>query len=69
MLPGSPVAATWHRGPYTQIAPAYDALERWLARTGVEAVGTPWEVYHSDPEQEPDASSWLTEVIQPYREA
>ena len=68
-LTGGPVAVTWHRGSYTQVAPAYEAIERWLARTGVEARDTPWEVYHSDPEPEPDASSWLTEVIQPYREA
>ena len=69
VLPAGPAATTWHRGPYLEIGPAYEAIEAWLARTGVQPVGTPWEIYHSDPEQEPDASTWLTEVVQPYREA
>ena len=69
VLPGGVAATTWHRGPYHEIGPAYEAIEAWVARTGVVPVGAPWEVYHSDPEQEPDASTWLTEVVQPYREA
>ena len=68
-LPAGAVATTWHRGPYMETEPAHEAIKQWRARTGVETVGMPWEIYHSDPEQEPDASSWLIEVVQPYREA
>lgn len=66
-LPGGEMATTWHRGPYEEIGPAYEAIEAWLEQRGAEAVGDAWEIYHTDPEEEPDASTWLTEVVQPYR--
>lgn len=68
-LPGGEVASVWHPGPRHEIAAAYEAIEAWLARTGSEPLGDPWEIYHTDPETDPDASSWLIEVVQPFRDA
>ena len=69
VLPGGEVAVTWHPGPLAKIAAAYASVEEWLARTGSEAVDAPWEVYHSDPQRDPDRSTWLVEVVQPIRPA
>lgn len=67
-LPGGQLASVWHQGSRHEIASAYEAIEAWLAKTGSEPLGDPWEIYHADPETEPDASSWLIEVVQPFRD-
>lgn len=67
-LPGGPVATTWHRGSPDELAHAFEALEVWMARTGVEPVGAPWAVHHIDPTALPERDTWTTEVVQPFRE-
>ncbi|NTV38769.1 MAG: GyrI-like domain-containing protein [Demequinaceae bacterium] len=47
--PAAEVVATLHRGPYTDIGLAYEALTAWLAEQGRESVGPPREVYLNDP--------------------
>jgi effector-binding domain-containing protein len=68
-LPGGPVAATVHTGPYGQMEPGYRALASWVTDHGGEAAGDAWEVYFSDPAAQPDPATWRTEIVQPYREA
>jgi effector-binding domain-containing protein len=68
-LPGGPVAMTVHIGPYNQLEPAYDALAAWIRDHAGEPVGDAWEIYFSDPVQQPDPATWRTEVVQPYRSA
>lgn len=67
-LPGGQVAATWHPGSPEALDDAFEALEVWMARTGVEAVGAPWAVHHIDPTALPERDTWTTEVLQPFRE-
>lgn len=69
VLPGGSAARTVHVGPYEEMAPAYAAVTDWVRENGGEPVGDAWEVYYSDPEEEPDPATWRTEVVQPYREA
>lgn len=66
-LPGGKAARTVHVGPYDEMEPAYAALTAWVRAHGGEPVGDPWEVYYSDPDEEPDPATWRTEVVQPYR--
>jgi effector-binding domain-containing protein len=66
-LPGGPAAATWHTGPYGQMGPAYEALEDWVEQHGAAIEEPAWEVYYSDPTEQPDPTSWRTELIQPFR--
>jgi effector-binding domain-containing protein len=68
-LPGGPVAETTHIGPYDAMQPAYEAIAAWIREHGGEPVGDPWEIYFSDPVQQPDPGTWRTEIIQPYRPA
>jgi effector-binding domain-containing protein len=67
-LPAGTVATTWHRGSPDELDNAFEALEVWMARTGVEPVGAPWAVHHIDPTALPERDTWTTEVIQPFRE-
>jgi effector-binding domain-containing protein len=64
-LPGGPVAATWHMGPYNKIQRAYDALGAWMAEQDREPSGAPWEVYWTGPGAEPDSAKWKTEIVWP----
>jgi effector-binding domain-containing protein len=64
-LPGGKVAVTWHIGPYDTLHKTYVALESWVQEQNQEAAGAPWEVYWTDPGEEPDSSAWRTEVICP----
>lgn len=68
-LAGGAVATTVHIGPYDQMEPGYEALLSWIAEHGCEPAGDAWEVYFSDPAEEPDPSGWRTEIVQPYRQA
>jgi len=49
-LEGGTVAATTHRGPYTEIGPAYHTLTGWVAEHGHEMAGPPREIYLNDPQ-------------------
>jgi effector-binding domain-containing protein len=66
-LPGGPHATTVHVGPYEGLGAAYEALEAWVAERGGEPAGDPWEIYESDPTEQPDPATWRTQVILPFR--
>ena len=66
-LPGGDCAVTEHIGPYDQMEPGYQAIEAWMREHGREPAGGPWEVYYSDPAQEPDPQKWRTEIYWPLR--
>ncbi len=65
-LPGGPAAVTVHVGPYDTMQPAYEALRNWVREQGGVTAGDAWEVYLTDPDANPDVSTWRTEVVQPY---
>jgi effector-binding domain-containing protein len=66
-LPDGDVAVVEHLGPYDAMVPAYKALTDWVEQHDSTVAGTPWEVYFSDPGEEPDPAKWRTEIFQPYR--
>jgi effector-binding domain-containing protein len=66
-LPGGDVAVLTHIGPYDQMGPAYEAIENWITEHNGQPEGAPWEVYYSEPTEQPDPSTWRTEIFQPYR--
>lgn len=66
-LPGGEAAIAVHVGPYETMEPTYDAVISWVRDRGGEPVGDAWEVYLSDPQQQPDPATWRTRVVQPYR--
>lgn len=65
-LPAGPVAVAVHVGPYDSMVPTYEALVRFLEEQHAQAMGTAWEVYLSDSDEEPDPAQWRTEIVQPF---
>jgi effector-binding domain-containing protein len=66
-LPGGNVAVTWHVGPYDTLGNAFMALDAWRKARGHASDGPDgaWEMYWSDPAEEPDPRKWRTEVVWP----
>ncbi|MBK7623518.1 MAG: GyrI-like domain-containing protein [Kineosporiaceae bacterium] len=68
-LPGGSTAVMIHIGPYEAMEPAYAAVHAWIDDHGGTPSGPPWEVYLSDPAEQPDPTTWQTRIVQPYRPA
>lgn len=64
-LPGGDVAVTTHFGPFDQMQPGYEAIEKWMRENGRADGGPPWEVYMTDPGEEPDPAKWRTDIYWP----
>lgn len=61
-LPAGPAAHVLHRGPYAEVAGAYEAATAWVRENGDQVSGAPWEQYLDGPEvPEP-----RTEVFVPF---
>lgn len=52
-IPGGKHATCVFAGPYTEMAPAYDALSRFVAAQGETASGVAYEFYLTDPDEVP----------------
>lgn len=68
-LPAGEAAVTSHYGPYEDVEKAYLACHIWLDNHGYRPAGPHWEVYHTDPNAEPDPARWRTDVVVPFRGA
>ncbi len=66
-LPAGPAATVVHQGPYEAMEPAYAELAAWITDHDGTPDGPAWEIYYSDPAEEPDPAMWRTEIVQPYR--
>ena len=61
-LPSGTVATTMHRGSFTDLGAAHDAVVAWCATHGRLMTGTRWEVYgphNDDPARQWTEISWL----------
>ena len=56
-----------HQGPYANLHEAWIRLWGNLGASGLAPEGSPWDSYVTDPEQESDASQWITEIFIPIR--
>lgn len=66
-LPAGKVATVTHMGPYEQLGQTWSALMKWMEEEDLQAAGAPWEVYVTDPGEEPDQSKWRTDIFFPIR--
>jgi effector-binding domain-containing protein len=58
--PGGEAAVAVHRGPYSGLGEAYDAIDRWMVANRRESAGHSWEIY-GDPT--PDPADTETTVV------
>jgi effector-binding domain-containing protein len=64
-LPAGPAIATVHQGAYERLPEAHAALARWARANGKQAGGAAWDVFLTNPLQEPDPARWRTKVFLP----
>ncbi len=65
-LPGGLAVGARHCGSYNTMGRTHQAIRDWLEEHGALPDGDPWEIYYSDPMEDPDPSTWQTELVQPY---
>ncbi|MAX81010.1 MAG: hypothetical protein CL843_12660 [Crocinitomicaceae bacterium] len=63
---GTAVKGT-HKGNYDNLGSTWESLYAYVGKEGLEFNGSPWEVYVTDPGQEPDTSKWITEIYIPVK--
>ncbi|GAA2741757.1 GyrI-like domain-containing protein [Terrabacter aerolatus] len=61
-LPGGSVVEAVHVGPYDTMGETYGQVERWMVDRQLVPGPVVWESYLSDPEREPDPTTWRTLV-------
>ena len=66
-LPGGLAAVTTHVGPYEGLQDTHAAIGEWVLANGHDPSGPVWEVYATNPREEPDPSKRRTEVVWPLR--
>jgi len=54
-----------YRGPYEGTGDVHNFLHEHIAISDYDFAGAPWEVYVTDPADEPDPANWITEVYYP----
>lgn len=65
-IPAGKQVSCIHKGPYSQIEPAYNALMQWVAKNGYTATGAAYEFYLNEPCKTPE-SELLTRIVFPLR--
>lgn len=63
-VPGGTAAVTVHRGSYSALVSAYQAVEDWMKANGRQPAGPPREVYLSEPGTVAESET-LTEIQWP----
>ena len=64
-LPGGRAVTTIHVGPYDTMTQTYATLRDWMAAEGLQPAQSMWEVYLTEPDAEPDPSTWQTRIVWP----
>ncbi len=58
-----------HMGDYAGTGEVHMAIETHVNSSDLQIVGSPWEVYLTDPGSEPDTAKWVTEIYYPVMKA
>lgn len=54
-----------HMGAYDEAGKVHYGIMEYVKANNIEIIGAPWEVYVTDPSEEPDTSLWITEIYYP----
>lgn len=52
-------------GAYDEAGKVHYGIMEYIKANNIELIGAPWEVYVTDPSEEPDTSLWITEIYYP----
>jgi effector-binding domain-containing protein len=65
-IPSGKYAECMYKGPYAEMVPVYEAINKWIAENGFEATGVSYEVYYNSP-AEVRESELLTKIMLPLK--
>ena len=68
-LPGGTTVTGTHVGPYETMVDTYNQMMAWMAHEHLVPGAQMWEIYLSDPAQEPNPSKWRTQIFWPVSRA
>ncbi len=67
MTYGGPTMMISYRGPYEDMGDAHNHMHKHIAASDYEFAGVPWEVFVTNPEDQPDPAERITEIYYPVR--
>lgn len=56
-----------HTGPYQELGDTYNKIMKHIEEQKIDALGEAWEIYLTDPMQEPDEMKWQTVIAFPLK--
>ena len=63
-IPAGKQVSCFHKGPYPQMEPAYNAILRWIDESSYTATGVSYEYYYNSPADVPE-SELMTKIVFP----
>ncbi|NOQ26333.1 MAG: hypothetical protein GQ564_13295 [Bacteroidales bacterium] len=66
-LSASKTIMATHFGHYNTVRTTSDALQQYISENNIEITGSRFEIYVTDPMQEPDSRKWETKVYYPIK--
>lgn len=66
-IPGGKVVMAIHYGAYETSNITHEAINKYIEEKKLVMNGAVYEVYVTDPQQEPDQSKWITEIYYPVK--
>lgn len=64
-LPSAKAMKIDYYGSYDRMEEAHGFIDEWAKANNMTFAGSPWEVYVTDPSNEPDTTKWLTKIYYP----
>ncbi len=64
-IPEGKVAFCMYRGAYSEMAPVYDEMAKWIADNGFKPAGSSYEYYYNSPEV--PENELLTKIVIPFK--
>jgi effector-binding domain-containing protein len=65
-FPAGKYAECMYKGPYADMVPAYDAMNKWIGENGLAATCISYEFYYNSPMDVPE-SELLTKIMLPVK--
>ncbi len=65
-IPAGKYVSCMYKGPYQEMIPAYDAMNRWVNENGHTVTGVSYEFYYNSPAEVPE-SELLTKIMFPLK--
>lgn len=65
-IPAGKYAECMYKGPYAEMVPVYEAINKWITENGFAATGVSYEVYYNSP-ADVSESELLTKIMLPLK--